>query len=67
MADAVLVTVVTFFVTVVTFFVTVVVMAVIVVGVSTSHLENCHCEIFRVNGVKFEDILAFLKMEDGDD
>ena len=41
--------------------------AVVVVGVSTSHLENGHFEIFRVSGIEFEDILAFLKMEDGDD
>jgi hypothetical protein len=44
----------------------IVVVTVVMVGVSTSHLENGHFEIFRVSGIEFEDILAFLKMEDGD-
>ena len=42
-------------------------MAVIVVGVTASHLENSHCELFGVICVKFEDILAFFQVEDGDD
>ena len=36
-----------------------VIVAVIVVGVTASHLENSHCELFGVICVKFEDILAF--------
>ena len=39
--------------------------AVVVVGVSASHFENGHCEIFRVFCVEFKDILAFFEMEDG--
>ena len=37
----------------------------VVVGVSASHFENGHCEIFRVFCVEFKDILAFFEMEDG--
>ena len=58
MANAVLVTVL------VTVLVAVLV-TVVVVGVSASHFENGHCEIFRVFCVEFKDILAFFEMEDG--
>ena len=42
-----------------------VLVTVIMVGVSASHFENGHCEIFRVFCVEFKDILAFFEMEDG--
>jgi hypothetical protein len=54
MANAVLVTVLV-----------AVLVTVVMVGVSASHFENGHCEIFRVFCVKFKDILAFFKVEDG--
>ena len=42
-----------------------VLVTVVVVGVSASHFENGHCEIFRVFCGEFKDILAFFEMEDG--
>ena len=56
--DAVFITVfVTVFVTV---FISMVVMC-----VSTKHLENSHCEVFWVVCIKFDDVFAFFKVEDG--
>ena len=39
---------------------------VVVMGVTAEHFENNHSEIFRVVRIKFDDVFAFFKVEDGD-